>query len=389
MSNISMRQMLEAGVHFGHQTRYWSPKMRPYIYGERNKIHIVNLELTLPMFKEAMNFLGQMAANGGTILFVGTKRAAGKQVKEAAERCGCPYVNHRWLGGMLTNFKTVKNSIQRLKDIEAEAAEGGFEKLSKKEALRLERERAKLDRSLAGIKDMPGLPDVLYVIDVKQEYIAVAEANKLGIPVVAVVDTNCKPDGIDYIIPGNDDAIRAIRLYVEHAADAILEGRKAVKLEVAVEGEEYVEVDDSGQAMKTKADAQAKPVTTKKTTKKIIKPETEPVAEQAAAPVEAKTAAETPGSRADEPAAAAPSAPGEATQPAASAPAAADLPLTELNGIGKVIAAKLEQAGYVKVGQIAALSDADIERLDGELGLKGRIQREDWVGQAKKLTEAG
>ena len=253
MSNITMRQMLEAGVHFGHQTRYWSPKMRPYIFGERNKIHIVNLEHTLPMFKDAMNFLGQMAANGGTILFVGTKRAASKQVREAAERCGCPYVNHRWLGGMLTNFKTVKNSIQRLKELETEAAEGGFEKLSKKEGLSLERERLKLDRSLAGIKDMPGLPDVLYVIDVKQEYIAVAEANKLGIPVVAVVDTNCSPDGIDYVVPGNDDAIRSIRLYVDCAAEAIEEGRKVGRIEVVEEGDDYIEVDDAGEMIKSKS----------------------------------------------------------------------------------------------------------------------------------------
>lgn len=258
MSNITMRQMLEAGVHFGHQTRYWSPKMRPFIYGERNKIHILNLEHTLPMFRDAMNFLGQMASNGGTILFVGTKRAASKQVRESAERCDCPYVNHRWLGGMLTNFKTVKNSIQRLKELETEANEGGFDKLSKKEGLRLERERIKLDRSLAGIKDMPGLPDVLFVIDVKQEYIAVAEANKLGIPVVAVVDTNCTPDGIDYVVPGNDDAIRAIRLYLECAADAIIEGRKTKRIEVVSDVDEYIEVDESGEVVKSAASVEAK-----------------------------------------------------------------------------------------------------------------------------------
>ena len=249
MADVTMRQMLEAGVHFGHQTRYWSPKMRPYIYGERNKIYIINLEQTLPLFREAMEFLRQLAVNGGNVLFVGTKRPAGKVVKEAAESCGCPYVNHRWLGGMLTNFKTVKNSIQRLKDLDAQVAEGDLEKLSKKEALQLQRERAKLERSLAGIKNMAGLPDVLFVIDVKQEYIAVAEANKLKIPVVAVVDTNCEPDNIDYVIPGNDDAIRAIRLYANSAAEAILNGRQVAAEQLVPQSGEYVEVDESGQAV--------------------------------------------------------------------------------------------------------------------------------------------
>jgi small subunit ribosomal protein S2 len=249
MADVTMRQMLEAGVHFGHQTRYWSPKMRPYIYGERNRIYIINLEQTLPLFKEAMEFLRQLAANGGNVLFVGTKRPASKVIKEAAENCGCPYVNHRWLGGMLTNFKTVKNSIQRLKDLDAQVAEGDLEKLSKKEALHLQRERAKLERSLAGIKDMSGLPDALFVIDVKQEYIAVAEANKLKIPVVAVVDTNCEPDNVDYVIPGNDDAIRAIRLYASSAAEAVLNGRQVAAEQLVPQAGEYVEVDESGQAV--------------------------------------------------------------------------------------------------------------------------------------------
>lgn len=372
MSNITMRQMLEAGVHFGHQTRYWSPKMRPYIYGERNKIHIVNLEHTLPMFKEAMNFLGQMAANGGTILFVGTKRAASKQVKEAAERCGCPYVNHRWLGGMLTNFKTVKNSIARLKDLEAEFSEGGVDKLSKKEALKLERERAKLDRSLAGIKDMPGLPDVLYVIDVKQEYIAVAEANKLKIPVVAVVDTNCKPEGIDYIIPGNDDAIRAIRLYVECASDAIVEGRKTGRTQVAPEGEDYIEVDDSGQAVRAKAT---------KSRKKVASAPGEPEAPKSDQKDEPS---ETPEQAATEGAAVAAAA---ATGGKDEKETAGDVPVTALNGVGKVIAGKLEQAGYTTVAQIAALTEDDLDKLED--GLKSRIKREDWIGQARALQEAG
>ena len=213
MSDVTMRQMLEAGVHFGHQTRYWSPKMRPFIFGERNKIHIINLEQTLPMFNDAMNYIGQVIGNGGTVMMVGTKRSASKLVKEAAERAGTPYVNHRWLGGMLTNYKTVKNSIKRLKELDTQLVEGQMARLSKKEALTLDRERIKLERSLGGIKNMQGLPDALFVVDVKSEYIAVSEANKLGIPVIAVVDTNCQPDGIDYVIPGNDDAIRAISLY--------------------------------------------------------------------------------------------------------------------------------------------------------------------------------
>ena len=404
MSSVTMRQMLEAGVHFGHQTRYWSPKMRPYIYGERNKIHIVNLEHTLPMFKDAMNFLGQMAANGGTILFVGTKRAASKLVKEAAERCGCPYVNHRWLGGMLTNFKTVKNSIQRLKDLETEFAEGGFDKLSKKEGLRLARERAKLDRSLAGIKDMPGLPDVLYVIDVKQEYIAVAGANKLDIPVVAVVDTNCRPDGIDYVIPGNDDAIRAIRLYVESAADAIIEGRKAVKIEVAEEGEEYVEVDEEGQAVKTKVSRVKKKTSEKPPVEKASKEDEakaeKPTKEKAktSKPEPEKTVgqpkqaeSEIPEKKEQKPA---PQKQKEEPKPKstkAESPVVGtdDLPLTEINGIGKVIAGKLEEAGYTTVTQIASLTEADLDQLEESLGLRSRIEREDWISQAKSLIKAG
>ena len=233
MPPVSMRDMLEAGVHFGHQTRFWNPKMRPYIFGERNKIHIINLEKTLPLYHDALNFLGRMAANGGTILFVGTKRAAQECVASEGERCGMPYVNRRWLGGMLTNYRTVKQSIKRLKDLETLIEEGGLDRVSKKEGLSLQRELAKLERGLGGIKDMDGIPDVLFIVDVGYEKIAVAEAMTLGIPVVAVVDTNNPPDGVDYIIPGNDDAIRSIELYVQGAATAILEGREAARLQVA------------------------------------------------------------------------------------------------------------------------------------------------------------
>jgi len=244
MSEVSMRQMLEAGVHFGHQTRYWNPKMGAYIFGHRNKIHIVNLEKTMPLFKDAMNFIGSLSANGGKVLFVGTKRAAQSAVREEAERCGMPYVNHRWLGGMLTNFKTIKQSIKRLKELEAMFEDGSVEhRFNKKEALGLSRELEKLERSLGGIKNMNGLPDALFIIDVGHEKNAVAEARKLGVPVIGVVDTNNDPDQIDYVIPGNDDAIRAIQLYVQGASAAILEGRTSAAHMIGSEGgEEFVEV---------------------------------------------------------------------------------------------------------------------------------------------------
>ncbi len=250
MSNVTMRQMLEAGVHFGHQTRFWHPKMRSYIFGERNKVHIINLEKTLPLFNDAMNFLGKLASNKGTILFVGTKRQAGDIVREEATRCGMPFVDHRWTGGMLTNYKTVKKSIERLKLLEAMEADGSINKLNKKEVLLLAREREKLNRSLSGIKNMPGLPDAMFVIDVGYEYIAVSEANKLNIPVVAVVDSNCKPDGVDYVIPGNDDAIRAIRLYAAGAADAIMEGRNMTTMPMPSDDEEFIEVSEEPSKVK-------------------------------------------------------------------------------------------------------------------------------------------
>jgi small subunit ribosomal protein S2 len=237
--SVTMRQMLEAGVHFGHQTRYWNPKMAQYIFGHRNKIHIVNLEKTLPMFQEAQKFMRQLAARRGTVLFVGTKRQARDVVREEAERCGMPYVDHRWLGGMLTNFKTVKQSVKRLEELEARLAEG---KLIKREALTVQREADKLARSLGGIRNMGALPDAMFVIDVGYQKGAIVEAGKLGIPVVAVVDTNCSPAGVDYVIPGNDDSGRAIRLYLRGAADAILEGKSQV-IEEIVQSDEFVEVE--------------------------------------------------------------------------------------------------------------------------------------------------
>ena len=245
--SVTMRQMLEAGVHFGHQTRYWNPKMAPYIFGARNKIHIINLEKSLPMYQEALKYVRQLTANKGQILFVGTKRQAREIVKEEAMRAGAPYVDYRWLGGMLTNFKTVKGSIKRLKDMDAMVADGSIERLSKKEQLLNQREREKLERSLGGIKNMERVPDALFVIDVGFHKIAVTEAKTLGIPIVGVVDSNNSLDGIDYVIPGNDDSTRAIRLYARGVADAILEGRSQVINEMVSAGtssEDFVEVEE-------------------------------------------------------------------------------------------------------------------------------------------------
>jgi len=237
-----MRQMLEAGVHFGHQARFWNPKMAPFIFGERSKIHIINLEKTLPLYTEALNYIGKLVGNKGTILFVGTKRSARDTIATEAQRCKMPYVNHRWLGGMMTNFKTVRQSIRRLKDLEAMELDGTLERMSKKEALMMRREKDKLDRSLGGIKDMNRLPDAMFIVDVGHEKIAVAEARKLGIPVVGIVDSNNSPDSIDYVIPGNDDSIRAIQLYVQGVADAVQEGRSAMAQVGGSQGDEFVEV---------------------------------------------------------------------------------------------------------------------------------------------------
>ena len=247
--SVTMRQMLEAGVHFGHQTRFWNPKMAPYIFGHRNRIHIINLEQTMLMYQDALKFVRQLASSKGSILFVGTKRQAREIVKEEAARAGMPYVDYRWLGGMLTNFKTVKQSIKRLREMEAMVAEGTVERMSKKEALSFQRELEKLDRSLGGIKGLDGLPDALFVIDVGYQKGAVAEAKKLGIPVIGVVDTNNSPDGVTHVIPGNDDSSRAIRLYARGVADAVLEGRSQSLSEiVGAASDEFVEVDEEDEA---------------------------------------------------------------------------------------------------------------------------------------------
>ncbi len=254
MADVSMRRMLEAGVHFGHQTRFWNPKMAEFIFGERNKIHIINLEKTLPLYEGAAEFVRKLVADGGTLLFIGSKRAAREAMGAEAVRCGMPFVTQRWLGGMLTNFKTIKQSIKRLKSLEEITTPGAPTEFTKKEMLRFVREKLKLEKTLGGIKNMEALPTAVFMIDVGHEEIAVREARKLGIPVVAVVDTNCSPEGIDYPIPGNDDAMRAIQFYAEGIADAVLAG-KASSPEVPTGDDEFVELDESG---KPKVEAKAK-----------------------------------------------------------------------------------------------------------------------------------
>jgi small subunit ribosomal protein S2 len=277
MSKVSMRDMLQAGVHFGHQTRFWNPKMSQFIFGSRNKVHVINLENTVPAFNEALDVLRAEAAKGNQVLFVGTKRAASKIIKEQAERCGMPYVSHRWLGGMLTNYKTIRASIRRYRELETQQGDGTFDKITKKEVLMRTRMKDKLENSIGGIKDMNGLPDILFVVDVDHERIAINEANKLGIRVVGIVDTNSDPDGVDHIIPGNDDSIRAIKLYAASVADSILEG-KAQAATVSSK-DEFVEVD-------AKSAPEAEPVA------ETAAPEAEPVAEAAAPEVVAEPAAE-------------------------------------------------------------------------------------------------
>jgi len=284
--------MLEAGVHFGHQTRFWDPKMAPFIFGERNKIHIINLEKSLPLFNDATGFIKNLVSNGGSVMFVGTKRAARDSLAEEARRCNMPFVSHRWLGGMLTNFKTVKQSIKRLKDLEAMEETGTFEALNKKEVLGLRREMEKLERSLGGIKNMPGLPDAIFIIDVMHERIAINEAKKLGIPVIGVVDTNSNPDDVDYVIPGNDDAMRAINLYTKCVADAVLEGKASVP-ELASGDDDFVELDEDGKPKKKRAGR--KPAAKKPAAKAAPKKEAAPAAPaetSEAAPADDKPAAD-------------------------------------------------------------------------------------------------
>ena len=284
MSKVSMKDMLQAGVHFGHQTRFWNPKMSQFIFGSRNKVHVINLENTVPAFNEALDVLRTEAAKGNQVLFVGTKRAANKIIKEQAERCGMPYVSHRWLGGMLTNYKTIRASIRRFRELEAQQNDGTFEKITKKEVLVRTRMKDKLENSIGGIKDMNGLPDILFVVDVDHERIAINEANKLGIRVVGIVDTNSDPDGVDHIIPGNDDSIRAIKLYAASVADSILEGKSQAAN--VTSKDEFVEVEEKPAKEVKEAKAKKAPA------KKAAAAKEAPVAEEA--PVVEEVAAEAP-----------------------------------------------------------------------------------------------
>ena len=354
MSSVTMRQMLEAGVHFGHQTRYWNPKMSPYIFGARNKIHIINLEHSLPMFEDSLNYLGKVASKGGTVLFVGTKRSAREAVKEEAQRCGMPFVSERWLGGMLTNFKTVKQSINRLKAIEAMDGDGSLERLSKKEVLMLQRERAKLEKGIGGIKDMRRPPDVMYIIDVGYEKIAVAEARKLGIPVVAVVDTNNSPDNVDYIIPGNDDAIRAIQLYVTAAADSVNEGKAAA---AAAAPPPPSEDEKKAASAKDAANAEAKKAAP---AKDAAEAEAKKAPAKDTSDAEAKKAAPAT-VESTEKAEAAPAEKATAEASSTSTPSSADqADLTKIEGIDSKIATTLTDAG---IADFAALAGADVEKV--------------------------
>lgn len=293
MSNVTMREMLEAGVHFGHQTRYWNPSMAPYLFGQRNKIHIINLEQTLPLYEEALNYVSKVASKKGTILFVGTKRSAQNIVAEEAKRCGMPYINRRWLGGLLTNFKTVRGSINRLKEIETMQTDGSLERVNKKEQLMIKRELEKLEANLSGIKDMKGIPDAIFIIDVGYENIAVSEAVKLGIPVVGVVDSNNSLKGVDYVIPGNDDAIRSISLYAKGIADAVLDSRQSVAhLGGAGDNEELIEIDDSGAPVEVSEEVKAKPKVAKKTAKKKVAKKADSETAEVETETEVKTAAD-------------------------------------------------------------------------------------------------
>ncbi len=360
MTNVSMREMLEAGVHFGHQTRYWNPKMAPYIFGARNKIHIINLEKSVPLLQEALNYLGSVVARKGTVLFVGTKRAAQNAIREQAERCGMPYVNHRWLGGMLTNYKTVKQSIKRLKDLEAMRQDGTFERMSKKEALMLGRELAKLERSLGGIKEMKGLPEVLFVIDVGYEKIAVREAQTLGIPVVGVVDTNNSPEGVEYVIPGNDDAIRAIQLYTRCAADAILTARASVATLAEAEGsaDDFIEVEEAEAS--AVAAAEPKPAKGRKT---VVVKKGHSAGEEAVAEDGGESGGASSGEGID--------------------PAKPD-DLTRIEGIGPKISGILNDKGVTSFAALAAMEPESIKELLVSEGAQyNRADPTTWPKQAE------
>ena len=379
LPDFSMRQLLEAGVHFGHQTHRWNPKMSQYIFGDRNNIHIIDLAQTVPMLHQALKAISDTVAGGGRILFVGTKRQASEIVADAARRSAQYYVNARWLGGMLTNWKTISNSINRLKTLE-EMLDAGVQGLTKKELLSLTRERDKLERALGGIKDMGGVPNMLFVVDTNKEAIAINEAQRLEIPVAAILDTNCDPEGVTFPIPGNDDAGRAIALYCDLVARAALDGisRSQGELGVDIGASEEVPVEV---ALQNGAAGEAVPAE-------------EPAAEEPAAaeaPVETAEApaeAEAPVETAEAPAEAdAPEAPAEAGAPLFQAPEGEPDDLKKISGVGPVLEGKLHALGITTFAQIAAFSADDIARVDDALSFKGRIERDDWIAQAKKFAE--
>ncbi|MFT5138628.1 MAG: small subunit ribosomal protein S2 [Lysobacterales bacterium] len=374
MANVTMRQMLEAGVHFGHQTRYWNPKMAPFIFGARGKIHIINLEKTLPLMTDALNFSSKLASKRGTIIFVGTKRAASKAIEEEAKRCGMPYVSHRWLGGMLTNFRTIKQSIKRLKTLEKMAEDGGMEHLVKKEVLQLTREQDKLERSLGGIKDMKGLPDAMFTVDVGHEDIAIKEARKLGIPVIAIVDTNCSPEGVDYVIPGNDDAISSIRLYTSLLAESILEGRASAP-QMEASDDEFVELDADGNPIRrSKKKPQA---SKKKVSKKVFVKKAIPVAGEAAAPSPAEKV------KAESPVEAAPAK--EAVAEAPAEEAKAESPVEVAPAEEAVVEAPAEEAKAESPAEAAPAEEAVVEAPAEEA--KAKEPAEEAVAEATKTTK--
>ena len=385
MADVTMRQMLEAGVHFGHQTRYWNPKMAPFIFGERNKIHIINLEKSLPMARDAYAFVKSIVSDGGNVLFVGTKRSARDSIRSQAERCDMPFVSHRWLGGMLTNYKTIRQSVKRLKELEEMSEEGGFEALTKKEVLGLKREQEKLDRSLGGIKNMSALPDVLFIVDVDHEDIAVREARKLGIPVVAIVDTNCSPDGVEYVIPGNDDAMKAIGLYATLIADAVLDGRASLP-EVVLGEDEFVELDAEGKPKR--ASGRKKKAARKPAKKATVKKKADVTRAAAAKAADEETPAEAPAAGEKGPEPAADEAKAEEAKPAAdeakaeeAKPAADEAKAEE----AKPVAAKPDEAPAEEVKAV----DDQPDSTDDQPAAKEKAQpsKADDEPAAKKTTK--